>query len=273
MELHLYLISDSTGETVSSVARSAMAQFEGVEPVEHHWSLIRSKSQMEKALQALREHPGIVLYTVVNQEMRVMLKQACTELAVPCIPVLGRVTREISEFLGIEITARPGKQHALDEGYFSRMEAVNYALAHDDGQGNWELEEADIILVGASRTSKTPTCIYLAYRGFRAANIPFVPGVPLPESIDELTHTLKVGLTINPDRLIQIRKSRLLSLQEKNETSYVDMEQVKEEVTAARKYFSKRGWPVIDVTRRSVEETAASIIQLYQERFGSRSQG
>jgi regulator of PEP synthase PpsR (kinase-PPPase family) len=173
--------------------------------------------------------------------------------------------REIAAYMGMEPRAMPGKQHELGEEYFSRMEAINYSLAHDDGQMTRNLDEADIVLVGASRTSKTPTCIYLSYRGYKAANVPIVPGVPLPDELFSLSRAFIVGLTINPDTLVQIRKNRLLSLHESSETDYVDLEYVREEVQEARRLFTKQRWPVIDVTRRSVEETAATILKIYQE--------
>ncbi len=260
---HLHLISDSTGETVSSVARSVMSQFEDVEPEEHIWSLVRTSGQMNRVIASIKENPGIVLYTIVSEELQRPLREACKELKIPYVPVLSRVTREISSYLGVEATAEAGRQHELDEEYFQRVEAIHFTLAHDDGQMADDLEEADIVLVGVSRTSKTPTCVYLSYRGLNVANVPYVMGCPLPDNINSLKHPLVVGLVISPDRLIQIRKSRLLSLHENRDTSYVDMDNIKEEVLEARRLFSKNNWPVIDVTRKSVEETSATIMQLY----------
>lgn len=265
-KFHLHLISDSTGETVCSVARAAIVQFEGIDAVEHVWSLVRTKTQIEKALAGITENPGIVMYTLVGKELRDILQEGCAKLKVPCIPVLSRVIADLSAYLNMKISPQPGRQHELDEDYFSRVEAINFTLSHDDGQSTWDINEADIILIGASRTSKSPTCVYLAYRGFRAANIPFVMGCPLPDSLAAATKPLIVGLTIGSDRLIQIRKNRLLALHEETETDYVDVDAVKEEITEARRLFSRNNWPVIDVTRRSVEETAATIIQMYQER-------
>lgn len=262
----LHLVSDSTGETVSGVARASMAQFTDVEAEEFHWPLIRSKVQMQKIIDSIKINPGMVLYTIVDPTMRDYLKHECLKMRIPCVAVLGRVVKELSLFLGQETVAQVGKQHELDENYFQRMDAINFTLAHDDGQNNWNLDGADIILVGPSRTSKTPTCIYLAYRGIKAGNIPLVPGSPLPEIVNKKEGApVFVGLTINPDTLVQIRKNRLLTLQESNETSYVDMDEVKKEVADARKIFSKYKWPVLDVTRRSVEETAAAILQIYNQ--------
>lgn len=264
--IHLHLVSDSTGETVSGVARAALAQFDGVEAEEHNWSLIRTESQMDKAIEHIREQPGMVFYTVVNPDLKERLKRACEEMKVPCVAVLGRAVKELSDYLGQETTAQIGRQHDLDEQYFQRMDAVNFALACDDGQAHWNLNEADILLIGPSRTSKTPTCIYLAYRGYKAGNIPFVPDCPLPSVVEELTRPMIVGLTINPETLIEIRRNRLVSIREDKETNYIHKDEVREEVAAARKLYAKHRWPVIDVTRRSVEETAAAIIQMYQER-------
>lgn len=269
---HIHLVSDSTGETVSSVARAATAQFEGIDPYEHLWSLVRTKGQLEKVMVGIDANPGMVLYTLVDVELRDMLKAECLKRNLPCIPVLARVIAEISTYLGMETSAVPGKQHELNEEYFSRVDAINYTLAHDDGQMTWELEEADIILVGPSRTSKSPTCVYLANKGFKAANVPFVLGCPLPENLETLTKPLIVGLTINAERLLQIRKTRLQSLNEERDTSYVDMEAIEQEAAEARKLYMRKKWPVIDVTRRSVEETAASIIQHFQRHYENKLQ-
>lgn len=262
---NLHLVSDSTGETVSSVARAALVQFEGVDADEHLWTLVRTKSQMEKVLSGIKENPGAVMYTLVDVELREMLRKECLQLKQPCIAVLNGVVSELSAYLGLETHAVAGKQHQLDEEYFTRVDAINYALAHDDGQGHWELEHADIVLVGPSRTSKSPTCMYLAYKGFKTANIPYVMGCPLPPILSDLTRPLVVGLTISPDRLQQIRKTRLQSLKQEDDTNYVDGDHIQRELDEAQKYFRQNRWPVIDVTKRSVEETAAQIIQQYQK--------
>jgi hypothetical protein len=260
-KFNLHLVSDSTGETVGSVARAALAQFEDVDPEEFSWTLVRSKTQMQRILESINEHPGAVLYTLVDNSLRDMLKMECARRGLPCIAVLSTVVSELSAFLGVETHASPGKQHELNEDYFTRVDAINYALAHDDGQAHWELEESDIVLVGPSRTSKSPTCVYLAYKGYKSANIPFVLGCPLPPSLETLKKPLIVGLTISPDRLQQIRKTRLQSLKQEGETNYIDMEHMQEEVAESRKLYNKYRWPVIDVTKRSVEETAATIVQ------------
>lgn len=270
---HLHLVSDSTGETVSSIARSALAQFEGVEAEEHVWSLVRTKGQMEKVIHGIRERPGMVLFTVIDEALNRELKNECARLKIPCIPVLSRVISELSGYLGTEASDQVGRQHRLDEEYFERVEAINFALAHDDGQNTHELEEADVVLVGVSRTSKTPTCVYLSYRGLRPANVPYVMGCGLPQNLLNLERPLVVGLVINPERLLQIRKSRLLHLKERRETSYVDIEHIKQEVAEARKLFAQQKWKVIDVTRRSVEEVTATIMQYYAEHKAKREHG
>jgi regulator of PEP synthase PpsR (kinase-PPPase family) len=271
-KFHLHLVSDSTGETVSSVARAALAQFDTVEAEEHIWPLVRTKGQLEKTISALDTHPGVVMFTLVDSDMREVLRQACAKRGLPCIPILGHVIRELSNHLGEEATGHSGAQYEMSEDYFARIDAINYALEHDDGQATWELEQADIVIVGPSRTSKSPTCVYLAYRGFKAANVPYVPGVPLPENITSLKQPLVVGLTISDDRLIEIRTSRLAAMQQDTNTDYVNEERVKEEIEASKKMFRQQSWPVIDVTRRSVEETATLIIQYRQRQVEKRRQ-
>jgi regulator of PEP synthase PpsR (kinase-PPPase family) len=262
---HLHLVSDSTGETVSSVSRAALAQFEGIEAEEHTWAMIRTKGQIEKLLEHIKQHPGIVFFTIADDNLADMLRDGCNALGLPTVPVIKRPVQELSRYLGIQPTHRMGVQHAMDADYFERVDVVNFALAHDDGQAPWELEEADIVVVGVSRTSKSPTTMYLAYRGYKAANVPFVPGCDLPD-IEKLKNPLVVGLTINSERLEQIRKSRLASLDHPERTNYTDTQTIEDELEEARRYFNKHKWPIIDVTRRSVEETAAIIIQKYQDK-------
>lgn len=269
-QFHLHLVSDSTGETVSSVSRAALAQFDDVQAKEHVWSLVRTKGQLEKVLAAIDENPGIVMFTLVNKDIRDHLRKECQKRKVPCIPVLGPIIKEFSLFLDEKAMNRPGSQHELSDDYFERVEAINYTLAHDDGQAHWDLEDADMVLVGVSRTSKSPTCVYLANRGFKVANIPFVKGCPLPENLRGLRQPLVVGLTISLDRLLQIRKTRLLSINQNEETNYIDSEEVKKEIEEARRLFRDCSWPVIDVTRRSVEETSALIIQYRHKQLEKR---
>ncbi len=269
-QFHVHLVSDSTGETVSSVSRAALVQFDGIEPVEHVWSLVRTKGQMERVIESIDESPGMVLYTIVDKSLRDLLKAECLKRNIPCIPVLKTVVAEMAAYLGIQTSALPGKQHELNEEYFSRVEAINFALTHDDGQSTWDIGEADIVIVGVSRTSKSPTCIYLANRGYKAANIPFVTDCPLPETLFSLDKTFVVGLTISTDRLIQIRKTRLQSLHEDKDTNYVEIDKVEQEILDSRRLFKQHGWPVIDVTRRSVEETAATIMQYFHKHLEKR---
>lgn len=266
-QFHLHLVSDSTGETVSSVSRAAIAQFDEVEADEHIWSLVRTKSQMERVITGIQTHPGMVLYTIVDKRLRDQLKAECLKMNVPCIPAIAGIISEMANYLQVETSNMPGRQHELNDEYFSRVEAINYALSHDDGQAHWELEDADIVLVGPSRTSKSPTCIYLAYRGYKAANIPYVKDCPLPPSLETLKKPLLVGLTIDVERLLQIRRTRLQSLKQDEHTNYIDMDEVKKEIAESRRFYMQHRWPIIDVTRRSVEETSAQIIQLHQKRM------
>lgn len=270
---HLHLISDATGETLYSIAKASCAQFAGVEPVEHVYALVRSVKQLNRALLSVSELRGpdmqsVVMCTMMNQDLRIALEQRCLELQVPCIHVLDQVLSSLGGALGTELSYKTGGQHAMDAQYFRRMEALAYTMQHDDGQMAGGLEDADVVLVGVSRTSKTPTCIYLANRGIKAGNIPVVPQIDLPDEISDLEGPLVVGLVATPDRLIQIRRNRLLSLHQDPETDYVDLESVRTETAFARQLFARNGWPVIDVTRRSVEETAAAILNLYTEYKG-----
>ena len=264
--LHLHLVSDSTGETLEMIAKAALAQFDDADVVRHFWPMVRSMAHLDRIMSDLAANPGLVLFTLVKQETREHLEQRCRELGLPVVPALDPVVVALEERLGQQATARPGRQHAMDDAYFARVEAIQFTIAHDDGVGweNWE--EADIVLAGVSRTSKTPTSIYLANRGFKTANIPLVVESPPPDALFALKRPLVIGLTTAPERLVQIRRNRLLSLNEGTETSYVDNERVQNEVKFARRLFADNGWPVIDVTRRSIEETAAAVIRFKQQR-------
>lgn len=265
-KLHLHLVSDSTGETLENIAKAALAQFHDVEVVRHFWPMVRSEQHLDRILMEVADNPGLVLFTLVNENLREKLEKRCQMLNLPTVAALDSVTAALSDMLGQKAKARPGSQHIMDEAYFARVEAIHYTIAHDDGV-NWEnWEEADILLAGVSRTSKTPTSIYLANRGYKTANIPIVPQSPPPDLLFHVKHPLVVGLTTNPERLIQVRRNRLLSMNESHETDYVDDEAVQEEVRYARRMFGDNEWPVIDVTRRSIEETAAAVIALYHER-------
>ena len=271
---HLHLVSDATGETVNSVARACLVQFRDVEPVEHNWSLVRTAGHMDKVLRSISANPGVVLYTIINPDLRRQLVEGCRAKAIPTISVLDPVMRALGSHFGTEMRGKPGLQHELDAEYFSRIEAMNYTMSHDDGQLVHELEDADIILTGVSRTSKTPTCIYLANRGIRAANVPLVPGVAPPAELLEAKHPFVIGLTKDPARLVQVRKNRLRMMTDSNdETDYTDIDQVREEVAHARKLCTKHGWHVIDVTKRSIEETAAAILNRYHRHLEERDNG
>jgi [pyruvate, water dikinase]-phosphate phosphotransferase / [pyruvate, water dikinase] kinase len=265
-QFHLHLVSDATGETINSVARACVAQFDHVRPIEHFWNLVRTTRQLDMVIEGIKDNPGLVMFTLVDDGLRRRLQDVCRELQVPCIPVLEPLINALGAYLGLESQSQPGRQHMLDAQYFGRMDAMDFALAHDDGQGTWDLHEADVVLVGVSRTSKTPTCIYLANRGIKAANIPFVPNCPLPPELDQVTRPLIIGLTKDPDRLIQIRRNRLRLLNQNDDTDYVDPEVVRAELAEARRLYSRKRWPVIDVTRRSIEETAAEIMMLLARR-------
>ncbi|MDB5495733.1 MAG: hypothetical protein JWP86_3070 [Phenylobacterium sp.] len=259
---HVHLVSDSTGETLNAMARAVCARFDNVLPIEHIYALVRSQRQLDRALGDIEEAPGVVIHTIVDDKLRHALEEGCRWMDMPCIPALDPLVGALSHYLGASTTTRVGAHLRLDNDYFNRMDALNYAIGHDDGQGGQDLDRADVVLVGVSRTSKTPTCIYLAHRGVRAANVPLVPGRQPPERLFQLHSALVVGLTVSPDRLIQIRRNRLLSLKEERQSSYIDVDAVRDEIVQARRLYERHGWPVIDVTRRSVEETAAAILNL-----------
>jgi [pyruvate, water dikinase]-phosphate phosphotransferase / [pyruvate, water dikinase] kinase len=264
---HLHLLSDSTGETLENIAKAALAQFDDADHVvKHFWPMVRSESHMDRILADVAANPGLVLFTLVNRDTRRKLEQRCRLLNLPAIAALDQVTDALSNMLGQAAQARPGRQHLMDSAYFARVDAIQFTIAHDDGINAQNWEEADIVLAGVSRTSKTPTSIYLANRGYKTANIPIVPESPPPNNLFTLKHPMVVGLMTNTDRLIQVRRNRLLSLNQVPDTDYVDEERVKAEVAYARRMFADNDWPVIDVTRRSIEESAAAIINLVNER-------
>ncbi len=266
-DFHLYLISDATGTTLQGLARAVLSQFDDIHPVERFWPMVRSEAQLMRALDDLRDHPGPVLFTIIDKKLRRIIQDTCKELDVPCMPVLDPVLRGMGAYLGLQPRGVPGLQHTLDQAYFERMDAVDFAIAFDDGQDFDGIGEADVILVGVSRTSKTPTCIYLARRGIRAANIPLSMETPFPEHLLQHKKPLFVGLTESPERLVHLRRMRLNAAEDDQryqDNTYLDQDHVEDEIRYARRLFSKHGWPVIDVTRRSVEETAAEIQILFQ---------
>ena len=263
--LHLHLLSDSTGETLEMIAKAALAQFDDADVIRHFWPMVRSQQHLDRILSEIAANPGLVLFTLVNAEIRVRLEERCRALGLPAVPALDAVSAALEEMLGQQAKARPGRQHMLDEAYFARVDAIQFTIAHDDGLQWEDWEEADILLAGVSRSSKTPTSIYLANRGFKVANVPIVLESPPPPALFQLGRPLVVGLTTAPERLVQVRRNRLLSMNQAPATQYVNQENVAREVQFARRLFGDNGWPVIDVTRRSIEETAAAVIRLYQE--------
>ncbi|WP_084420773.1 pyruvate, water dikinase regulatory protein [Henriciella litoralis] len=268
---NVHLVSDSTGETLNAVMRAAAAQFENVMPLEHNYYLVRSERQLERVMREIEAAPGVVWFTISDEELRVKLEQFCRTRQIPTLPVLDPSIHLLSRHLGVSATDRVAGQHALNAEYFERIEAINFALAHDDGQNLQGLVNADVVLLGVSRTSKTPTCVYLANRGVKAGNIPLVPGVPTPDVLDKLDPVngpLVVGLKIGVERLVQIRSQRLMALNENSPTDYTDEEIVRAEVTEASRLFQRKKWAVIDVSRRSVEETAAAILNKLNQRHG-----
>jgi len=267
---HLHLVSDSTGETLIAVSRAAAAQYQSVSAIEHVYPLVRTEAQLDRIIQALENAPGIVLYTLVDQVLAKRLEAACAEYGCPCLSVLDPVLTIFQAYLGLSSTHRPGAQHVLNSDYFKRIDALNYTMMHDDGQQGQDLDSADIILVGISRTSKTPTSIYLANRGYKTANVPLVPGIPLPETLETVKRPLVVGLVASPERIVQIRQNRLLTLKAPEDSPYIDKTAVTEEITYSRRLCGRNNWPMIDVTRRSIEETAAAVIDLHRDHTRQR---
>jgi hypothetical protein len=272
--INLHLVSDATGETLNSLARACLAQFEGASVVHHRWTLIRGRFQLDRVLAGIQLEPGPVMFTMLDRGLRAELESFCSKLNVPCLSVLDPALQLFADYIGRQGTAKPGRQYnILAPDYFQRIDAMHYVLAHDDGQGEPGIPEADVILVGVSRSSKTPTCFYLANRGVKAANVPIVPGMPLPAILDTPPAPV-IGLTIEVNALIEIRRHRLRMIGgpgaiRTSATDYVDPEKVKEELVAARRLCAARNWPVIDVTRRSIEETAATVFQ-HIERWQQR---
>jgi regulator of PEP synthase PpsR (kinase-PPPase family) len=261
---HLHLVSDSTGETLIAASRAASAQYQGVASIEHVYPLVRTPEQLDRVIAEIENAPGIVLFTLVDPSLSRRLEESCEASGSPCLSVLGPILNLFKSYLGQTSTPRAGAQHMLNADYFKRIDALNYTMMSDDGQLPENLEHADIILVGVSRTSKTPTSIYLANRGYKTANVPLVPQVPLPRGLEHLRHPLMVGLVASVERIVQIRQNRLLTLNADSQTEYIDRVAVAEEIASSRRLFAEKSWPVIDVSRRSIEETAAAILDLYR---------
>src|SRR3974390_44755 len=264
---HLHLVSDATGETLITVARAAAAQYANVAPVEHLYPMVRSKKQLDHVLSEITESPGLVLYTLLEEDLIAALENKCRELNLPCMSVLGPILRLFQSYLGAETIHRVGAQHVLNAEYFQRIEALNFSMMHDDGQSVETLEDADVLLIGVSRTSNAPTSIYLANRGVKTGNVPLVPGVLLAPQVEQLKRPLVVGLYASPQRIVQNRENRLLGLRgHRDDDPDIDKVAVAEEVSVSRRLCSRHGWPTIDLTRRSIEETAAAVMRLLTER-------
>jgi regulator of PEP synthase PpsR (kinase-PPPase family) len=268
--LNVHLVSDSTGETLASVLRAACAQFDNILPIEHTYYLVRTPRQLDRVLREIADAPGVVMFTLSHVEQRERLEDFCKAEGFPCIAVLDSTLDSMSRYLGLQLNHRVGSR-ILSAEYFRRVDALSFAAGHDDGQQTAEIKNADVILVGVSRTSKTPTSVYLANRGVKAANVPIVPHIPLPPALFEPETPLIVGLTISADRLVHVRRNRLAAMKETRETAYIEQDAVRAEIAHAQRTFERQGWPVIDVTRRSVEETAAIILNHLAERRASET--
>jgi regulator of PEP synthase PpsR (kinase-PPPase family) len=262
---HLHLISDATGETLLTMAKAAAVQYPQIRPIEHLHPLVRTEKQLERVLKEVEQAPGIVLYTVVKKSLVAEIERCCQVLNVPCLHVLNPIMKVFESYLGAPQTPVVAGQHLLDSDYFRRIDALNFAMAHDDGQLPQDLSVADIIILGISRTSKTPTSIYLAQRGFKTANVPVVPGIELPAALTEPHTAFVVGLVASAERIAEIRRNRVHLIGDRNLADYVDRTEIAKEIQYSRRLCARHGWPVIDVTRRSVEETAAAIIRLLHD--------
>lgn len=269
-EFHLHLVSDSTGETLEAIVSAALVQFEGVTVHKHYWPLVRSAMQMNRLMDDIKEDPGLIMYTLVNPEIRDVLENECRNANLPVLPILDPVINLLGSYFGVQASHKPGRQHSLNADYFERIDALQFSMAHDDGQLIEDLPQADIVLIGVSRSSKTPTSIYLANKGYKTMNVPFVPHVPMPPLLDILRDKFVIGLTTSPERLAQIRTNRLRSINEDEEGSYTDLQLIQDEIKMCRRYCTDRGWQTIDVTRRSIEESAAAILNKYHQWLDAR---
>lgn len=267
-KLDIHLISDATGDTLNAIARAAIAQFDETQVTYHRWSLIRSRLQLHRVLEGIQAEPGPVLCSIVDEALRGEIDNFCQRSGIKLVHVLDPILTLLQEQFGIPSKHKPGRQYVLDADYFRRIDAMHYVISHDDGQANRGISEADVVLVGVSRSSKTPTCFYLANRGIKAANIPLVPGIEPPELLNDPGCPV-IGLTIDPKSLIDIRRHRLALIAAggqpgfiRNDGDYVDYESVEKELLWARRLCNAKGWPTIDVTRRSIEETSATVLKL-----------
>ena len=266
---HLHLISDSTGETLTTIAKAAAVQYANMRPIEHVHPLIRSRRQLARVLTEIEQAPGIVLYTIVNAELIAEIERHCRHIKVPSLHVLMPIMKIFESYLGAPQTPIVAGQHVVDADYFRRIDALNFTMHHDDGRLPADLNQADIILLGISRTSKTPTSIYLAQKGYKTTNLPLVPGIAIPKTLTEPHRAFVVGLVASPERIAEIRRNRVQLLSDRDLNDYVDRSQIANEIAYSRKLFAKHGWPLIDVTRRSIEETAATIIKMLTDKDAS----
>ena len=262
----IYLISDSTGETLDRIFLALKAQFKNIEYKVHSYSFTRTENQILKILEdAKKNENSVILYTIVDNNLAKYLANKSDEKKIPCFGVLGNLILNFSKILNQKASHEPSGQHALNDEYYERIEAIQFTMNHDDGKSTKDIEKSDIILVGVSRTSKTPTSIYLANRGFKTSNIPLINENSLPKKLkDNPQITCVVGLTTEPERLVEIRKNRMNSLKETENKNYTNIENITKEIIDAKKTFQKYRWPVIDITRKSVEEAAASIIKIHE---------
>ena len=263
---HLHMISDATGETLATIAKAVRVQYAQVRAIEHLHPLVRSRRELERVVKDVEATPGIVLYTLFNREFAEELEQSCKRLNIPCVAALKPILQVFESYLGTPSTPTVGGQHVLDADYFRRIEALNFTMLHDDGHLPQNLNDADIVLIGISRTSKTPTSIYLANRGFKTANVPLVPGMPFPAALEQKTKAFMVALVASPERIAQVRQNRVIEQAHGHLEEYVDRDAIAAEIAQTRQLCARHGWPIIDVTRRSIEETAAAIIRLYHDR-------
>jgi len=261
----IYLVSDSTGETLDRIFLAIKAQFPNFLYTTKQYSFVRTEHQIEKILDGReKEERIIILYTIVDTKLAKFLTNKCKHSNLPCFGILGNLIMNFSKLLNQKATHKPSGQHVLDDEYYNRIEAIQFTMSHDDGKMTDDIEKADVVLLGISRTSKTPTSIYLANRGYKTSNIALVKNINLPKQLTENNkNTCIVGLVVDPDRLLDVRKNRMISLKEKQSSTYIDIENIKEEIDFSKKLFKKHKWPIIDVTRKSVEETAASVIKIH----------
>jgi hypothetical protein len=268
---HMHLVSDAPGETLNTVARAATAYYAGYQPIEHIYTLVRTSKQLDRVISEVEKQPGIVLFTIADHNLKEEIERRCEAMGTPCISILDPVIASLATYLNAKSKPQIGGQHVLNAEYFKRIDALNYTMAHDDGQMIADLDDADVILLGISRSSKTPTSIYLANRGIKTANVPLVPGVKPPPALLNVRKPLVVGLVASAERIAQIRRHRLLTLNEGRDTTYTDRKAITQEILDMRKLCSANSWPVIDVTRRSIEETAAAVLNLLHQKMASRS--